>query len=506
MADAKLTITVSADVKKAAQQLKSLGYNIQDVKKDTDKANSSASVWSQTLKKGAQDNVQQLIALGARFLTLTTVVSFAYKGIKSCVSEALKENKEAQEKIDKINAAWTEVKKNLGTALLDSVTPALEGLLTILNKITAWTEKSKKNADFNSIAKAAYNGYKGGGVDFSPYSLESLKYFQSSYEDLFNNGYEGWVTNAGENASQMYYDVKAVLDAEIAAREALAKATTTGTGGAAGGSPGSSGGNNGLETYNELSTVGSASWWLPHANKQLEKAKSLLSEYQAEAAAYTGEDNYWQKSVEWVENYIDELKEANEAQTELINNISLLGTEAMNIWSGISELLDQTTENEIKNIEKSTASQEEKDLRIEELERKQFDRQKRLSLAEAAMSAAQAMLEIYAKYSATPWLMWSLLGTTAVSTGLEIATISQQNFAQGGIVSGPTQALIGEGGEKEAVMPLSKLEDFVSRPEQSGTIVINVSINGSGNGTAEDVYYAIERAQRTGLLPKWRYA
>lgn len=35
-------------------------------------------------------------------------------------------------------------------------------------------------------------------------------------------------------------------------------------------------------------------------------------------------------------------------------------------------------------------------------------------------------------------------------------------FAEGGIVSGPTRALIGEGGEPEAVMPLSKLSKFVN--------------------------------------------
>jgi hypothetical protein len=35
-------------------------------------------------------------------------------------------------------------------------------------------------------------------------------------------------------------------------------------------------------------------------------------------------------------------------------------------------------------------------------------------------------------------------------------------FARGGIVTGPTPALIGEGTESEAVMPLSKLESFVS--------------------------------------------
>jgi hypothetical protein len=36
------------------------------------------------------------------------------------------------------------------------------------------------------------------------------------------------------------------------------------------------------------------------------------------------------------------------------------------------------------------------------------------------------------------------------------------HLAEGGITNGPTRALIGEGGEREAVMPLSKLQSFVN--------------------------------------------
>lgn len=482
MADAKLTITVSADVKKAAQQLQSLGYNISDVKKNTDKANESADLWSKTLKKGAHDNVEQLVNLGAKFLTLTTVATAAYKGIKSCVSEALKENDEAKKQLDKISSAWTEIKKNLGTALLNTVTPALETLYKAISGIAKLCGELAAGTNYSSMLIAAEAAYsKGGTYDVSGMSKTEVEYALGHLPD--NDAWshdESWIHSLGNSLVERLADIN------------------SGVGVA----------DNGKHAYDALTSYdGRVSKWIPTINKDMANARKLLAEYTVNANAYTGEEeNYWQKAADSVSDYIEALKDAKEKQTELIDNIALLGNEAMNIYKGVSALLDQTTENEIKNIEESTASQEEKDLRIEELERKQFDRQKRLSLAEATMSAAQAMLEIYAKYAATPWLMWTLLGTTAVSTGLEIATISQQNFAQGGIVSGPTRALIGEGGEKEAVMPLSKLDEFVNRPESTGTIVVNVSINGSGNGTAEDVYYAIERAQRTGLLPKWRYA
>ena len=52
-------------------------------------------------------------------------------------------------------------------------------------------------------------------------------------------------------------------------------------------------------------------------------------------------------------------------------------------------------------------------------------------------------------------------------------------MAKGGIVTSPIKALIGEGDEPEAVLPLSKLDSFISnqKTEVSGTATINVNIN-----------------------------
>lgn len=500
MADAKLTITVSADVKKAAQQLKSLGYNIQDVKKDTDKANESADLWSKTLKKGAHDSVEQIVALGAKFLTVTTVVTAAYKAIKACVTEALKENKEAQEKINKINGVWTEIKKNLGQNLLDTVTPALDKLYQALLKIQEWGEKTETHSDYVASLKAANKSYNSSGsFSVKSWSDDSL---QMAIDNIYNV--------AGAEWSQYTMDFADALVA--AAKDELATRKASDDSGVKHGGKGGTftinGAVNGRDKLNEIvNTLGDgANNWLPTLISEAANAESLLAELKESAEGYTGPDNYFDVAADYVQDYINALNNAKEKQLELLDNLSLFGTEAMNIWSGIADLKDAIAEKDIANIEASTASEEEKNTRIEQIEKEQFDRQKRLSMAQATMSGAQALLSIYEKYSGNPWVLYPLLATTAIATGLQIATISQQNFAQGGIVSGPTRALIGEGGEKEAVMPLSKLDEFVSRPESSGTIVINVSVNGSGEGTAEDVYYAIERAQRTGLLPKWRYA
>ena len=52
-------------------------------------------------------------------------------------------------------------------------------------------------------------------------------------------------------------------------------------------------------------------------------------------------------------------------------------------------------------------------------------------------------------------------------------------MAKGGIVTSPTHALIGEGSEPEAVLPLSRLDSMIGnqKTEVSGTATINVNIN-----------------------------
>ena len=98
------------------------------------------------------------------------------------------------------------------------------------------------------------------------------------------------------------------------------------------------------------------------------------------------------------------------------------------------------------------------------------------------------------------------------SVAAELASISAQKYtpmAAGGITTGPTKALIGEGGYREAVIPLTpeNLErSGLGRKE--GVININISVGTAFNSDqlAEDIYHAIERSQRIGALPNWRIA
>lgn len=75
----------------------------------------------------------------------------------------------------------------------------------------------------------------------------------------------------------------------------------------------------------------------------------------------------------------------------------------------------------------------------------------------------------------------------------------RDHLASGGIVTGPTTALIGEGNESEAVMPLSKLESFISPPEsvsagRSESLTVDINIDQGEDTTTGDIANEISNA------------
>ena len=70
-------------------------------------------------------------------------------------------------------------------------------------------------------------------------------------------------------------------------------------------------------------------------------------------------------------------------------------------------------------------------------------------------------------------------------------------MAEGGIVSKPTLAVIGEGSEPEAVVPLSKLGAM-----GGGGGTVNVTVNMPAGSSGEDVVAALQSyVRRRGALP-----
>ena len=87
-----------------------------------------------------------------------------------------------------------------------------------------------------------------------------------------------------------------------------------------------------------------------------------------------------------------------------------------------------------------------------------------------------------------------LAGTSlqSIGTAMKLVTLPAMGIpglAEGGIVTGPTLALIGEGRESEAVIPLSKL------PQIAGGAGGAVEVYGRLSG--QDILLSTEKAQRT---------
>lgn len=108
---------------------------------------------------------------------------------------------------------------------------------------------------------------------------------------------------------------------------------------------------------------------------------------------------------------------------------------------------------------------------------------------------------------------FSAIGSVSVSIPDWVPGMGGQTFgfempqipmlANGGIVTKPTTALIGEGAESEAVLPLSKLESLLAGHSSSAgssniTINFNPTINVTTDGKSGDAYDQIRRALAEG--------
>lgn len=117
-----------------------------------------------------------------------------------------------------------------------------------------------------------------------------------------------------------------------------------------------------------------------------------------------------------------------------------------------------------EKINSDAQKQEEKLAREKDnLARKQFEAQKRTSIAESVINGATAIIKGFAQLGPIGGAINA--GIQAVITGAQIATIASQKYvpmlAKGGVVSGATLAMIGEDG-KEAVMPLEKNTGWIN--------------------------------------------
>lgn len=125
--------------------------------------------------------------------------------------------------------------------------------------------------------------------------------------------------------------------------------------------------------------------------------------------------------------------------------------------------LNKKNDEAIKKIQKSNADREKKLVaERNELERKQFEAQKKNQIAQVWINFASATVRAFAEN----WWPIALGITASLATiaGAQTATINAQQFtpalAKGGITTGETLATIGEDGQ-EAVLPLEKNTEWM---------------------------------------------
>ena len=207
--------------------------------------------------------------------------------------------------------------------------------------------------------------------------------------------------------------------------------------------------------------------------------------------------------------YFEELDSKQAIESDSLGRMFSAGAISLEEYQqGLDNLAKQRETDAIKAEQEEEALQKKKN----EIAERSFKAQQANSTAAAIINGAQAITKIWADYASNPVVAGILTGTAMASVAAELASISAQKYtpmAAGGITTGPTKALIGEGGYREAVIPLTpeNLErSGLGRKE--GVININISVGTAFNSDqlAEDIYHAIERSQRTGALPNWRIA
>lgn len=578
MADAKLTIKVSSDVKGAAEQLKALGFSVENIQKKTEGVNAKAKAMDNILNKSAGSFASLASGLGTSMMGAAAAIAVTMKGVNAIVTEGLKVNQNAKTQVDKIKGVWTDIKADLGSALLDTISPALEALYTALvaieKKVMQMTSGTKLNNALNSADRKTdfdFSGYldyeivnaylakqkdtrnswrtayqwgmgqleseinkRGIGAYLNEDSLEVLRtafkndrsgsvatveesdpysVFISRYGSKSNNYQKSQIEsiiNEAKNLIALYSEgqeeytilneIITSYTEELSKFNSAAEDTTAIVLGKE--SPV-------IDPFEELLSS--------RGNKSITYQRSLLEDEIKKInqllvnPLYADDQETYDILVEMLRSCQEEYKNLETVSEEVTDNIkddiSTLLSGVQNLFSSLNAFSSSYYQSEIDRVEKSTESEEEKARKIDELKRKQFAADKANSIAALTISTAQGIMNATSTYASNLPMMSAMIGLISATSAVQLATILGQEYtglATGGIVSQPTKALVGEGGEKEAIMPLSKLDEYVNR-EEKGNITIIVNVSGKGD-TASDVYYAIERAQRTGLLPKWRYA
>jgi hypothetical protein len=108
-----------------------------------------------------------------------------------------------------------------------------------------------------------------------------------------------------------------------------------------------------------------------------------------------------------------------------------------------------------------------------------------IRIVNIAISVTNQLRDVLIRFTSSKAFQAALSGLSAIAGGIGSAAGKIAGLASGGIVTKPTLAMVGEGGEPEAVIPLSKMG-------QMGGGGVNITIN-TGVGDPEAIARSIRR-------------
>lgn len=262
------------------------------------------------------------------------------------------------------------------------------------------------------------------------------------------------------------------------------------------------------ETWEE--TFGSlADTFGDYANTIIDGISSIVdAQLDADQSILDNKKNLWDKEKEGREEEIAEEKESSDELVDALKTQYEAGaltyedyltakTDAQAAYNELKDALDE----ESKEKEASQLAEQN------EIDKKRFDADKKNKIAQIWMDTASAVIKGYSQLGF--WGGSAFAATVLATAGIQSSAVSKQQFvpalAEGGVATKPTMALIGEGGEPEMVLPLSKAKEQGFGGSANHTIIIN--LNGKAYLSKDEVYEAIydgiSKAQKIGKIKQW---
>jgi hypothetical protein len=194
-------------------------------------------------------------------------------------------------------------------------------------------------------------------------------------------------------------------------------------------------------------------------SRSAEAAQSMVSGWaKAVDSIYGLVGQVYENQINQLESTLDRQREAWDSYYADIQDKYKKDRDALDAqyqWGRISaeeyySSLTALSDAKARAEEENASAEEELMERIDELKERQFNADKANAIIQATVAGALSIANIWKEWAANPVIAGVLTGLSAAAVGAQIATIASQQYtpmAEGGVATGPTHALIGEGGE-----------------------------------------------------------